>query len=588
MDPIIGFVLIILPIILALVLLVFLRKAADVTGVIVWFATIVIAIFAFQTDAIIAITASVAGIVKSFPISLMVLTSILMMTYMQETGALQRLIVFFKTLGGGSKPMQILMISFGLGLFLVGIGATPVSMLPPVMLALGFNPMVAVALPAIGYDPLTTFALLGVPAVVFTGEYSAWGATISLQEAGSVFAWFMPVVSLGIAISMLWIAGGRKLLFSRDGLILASICGLTAGLMAIVCNVIFPLTTLTNVFAGAAVLLVLFLFNKVRNKPIIDRSTLDEQDIEIEAGMSLSRASIPWVVLVILSLTTNMIPQVFQFLFHDLAFPVTIPEFSILGIAVLSTGYPLLLNTRVLWQAYTLMLIATIVSMPFLKTDRDVLKRTFTGFKKRAPRPVLAAAIFFAMAEVMNFSGWVVDGTGTWLNPTNLVNGLDPTNNMIFLLAGMTAGLGLLYPILAPFLGLLGGFISGSETSSIAMFTKYHVETSTAVGANSLVVAASSGIGGGLASVLSPAKIQNAAAVIDEIGIEGQVIRYGLVVALLMTWATAIMTMLQAFAITAVTLSIVGIMIALPVVAGLILFFKGRNSEETLASNDLE
>lgn len=576
MDPIIGFILIILPIILALVLLVFLRKAADVTGVIVWFATIVIAILAFQTDVIIAITASVAGIVKSFPISLMVLTSILMMTYMQETGALQRLIVFFKTLGGGSKPMQILMISFGLGLFLVGIGATPVSMLPPVMLALGFNPMVAVALPAIGYDPLTTFALLGVPAVVFTGEYSAWGATISLQEAGAVFAWFMPVVSLGIAISMLWIAGGRKLLLSRDGLIIASICGLTAGLMAIVCNVIFPLTTLTNVFAGAAVLLVLFLFNKVRNKPIIDRSTLDEKDHEIEAGMSLKRASIPWVVLVILSLATNMIPQVFQFLFHDLAFPVAIG------------AYPMVLNTRFLWQAYTLMLIATIVSMPFLKTDQDVLKRTFTVFKKRALRPVLAAAIFFAMAEVMNFSGWVVGGTGTWLNPTDLVNGLDPANNMIFLLASMTAGLGLLYPILAPFLGLLGGFISGSETSSIAMFTKYHVETSTAVGANSLVVAASSGIGGGLASVLSPAKIQNAAAVIDEIGIEGQVIRYGLVVALLMTWATAIMTMLQAFAITAVTLSIVAIMIALPVVAGLILFFKGRNSEETLASNDLE
>jgi len=76
--------------------------------------------------------------------------------------------------------------------------------------------------------------------------------------------------------------------------------------------------------------------------------------------------------------------------------------------------------------------------------------------------------------------------------------------------------------------------------------------------------------------------------VIDEIGIEGQVIRYGLVVALLMTWATAIMTMLQAFAITVVTLSIVGIMIALPIVIGLILFFKGRNSEEPLALNDLE
>ncbi|MHA2359802.1 MAG: L-lactate permease, partial [Candidatus Thorarchaeota archaeon] len=237
----------------------------------------------------------------------------------------------------------------------------------------------------------------------------------------------------------------------------------------------------------------------------------------------------------ILSLLTNMIPPIFQFLFVDLAFPVQIG------------AYPGVINTRFLWNAYTLMLISTLVSMPFLKTDRDVLKRTFTKFKKRAPRPVLAAAIFFAMAEVMNFSGWVVDSGGAWLNPTDLINGIDPTNNMIFLLASMTAGLGLLYPMLAPFMGLLGGFISGSETSAIAMFTKYHVETSNLIGANSIVVAASSGVGGGLASVLSPAKIQNAAAVIDEIGIEGQVIRYGLVVAVLMTLVTAILTLLWAF-----------------------------------------
>lgn len=552
---------------MAFVLLVYLRKSADITGVIVWLTTLAIAIFAFQTDAVIALTASAAGIVKSFPISIMIGTSILMMTFMQETGALQRLIVFFKTLGGGSRPMQILLISFGLGLFLVGIGATPTSMLPPVMLALGFNPMVAVALPSIGYDPLTTYALLGVPVLVFQGEYSAWGSIINIQEAGAVFAWFMPVVSLGIAISMLWIGGGRKLLFNREGLILASLCGLTAGLMALVCNVLLPLTTLTNVFAGAAVILILYLFNKARSKPMIDRSTLDEKDLEVEKGFSLTRASIPWVILVILSLATNLIEPIRVFLFETLAFPVTIG------------GYPRAIDTRFLWQAYTLMLIATLVSMPFLKTNREVLKRTAISFKRRALRPVLAAAIFFAMAEVLNFSGWVIDSTGVWLNPTNLANGLDPTNNMIFLLAGLTAGLGILYPIIAPFMGLLAGFISGSETSSIAMFTKYHVETSTAVGASAIVVAASNGIGGGLASILSPAKIQNAAAVIDEIGIEGQVIRYGAVVALLMTWATSIMTMLQAFPITPLTLFIVGVMIAVPVVIGIFMYFRGKNEE---------
>jgi lactate permease len=164
-------------------------------------------------------------------------------------------------------------------------------------------------------------------------------------------------------------------------------------------------------------------------------------------------------------------------------------------------------------------------------------------FLKRGPRPVLAAAIFFAMAEVMNFSGYTFSPVGVMTPP------LEATSNMIYLLATLTAGLGILYPLLAPFLGLLAGFISGSETSAIAMFTNYHYQasTSTLIAANPLVVSASNGIGGGLASVLSPAKIQNAAAVIDEIGIEGQVIRYGTVVALLMTLVTAIMTFIWAF-----------------------------------------
>lgn len=217
--------------------------------------------------------------------------------------------------------------------------------------------------------------------------------------------------------------------------------------------------------------------------------------------------------------------------------------------------------------------------MPFLKTDRAVLKRTLSKFKKRALRPVLAAAIFFAMAEVMNFSGWIIDSGGVWLNPTDLVNGIDPTNNMIFLLASVTAGLGLLYPLLAPFMGLLGGFISGSETSSIAMFTRYHVETSTLIGASAIHVAASSGIGGGLASVLSPAKIQNAAAVIDEIGIEGEVIRYGLVVAVLMTLVTALMTLLWAFPLSLLTLSVVaGIVIAVSFLGGIVYWVKRSTS----------
>ena len=66
--------------------------------------------------------------------------------------------MFIKTLKGSHPAWQILFLNFGFGCFLVAIGATPVSILPPIMLALGFPPVAAVALPAIGYDPLTTYA----------------------------------------------------------------------------------------------------------------------------------------------------------------------------------------------------------------------------------------------------------------------------------------------------------------------------------------------------------------------------------------------------------------------------------------------
>ena len=60
-------------------------------------------------------------------------------------------------------------------------------------------------------------------------------------------------------------------------------------------------------------------------------------------------------------------------------------------------------------------------------------------------------------------------------------------------------------------------------------------------------VAASSGIGGGLASVISPAKLQNASASIDRIGEEAGVLRVTFVVSLVITAICALLAMLWAF-----------------------------------------
>jgi lactate permease len=76
------------------------------------------------------------------------------------------------------------------------------------------------------------------------------------------------------------------------------------------------------------------------------------------------------------------------------------------------------------------------------------------------------------------------------------------------------------------------------------MLTALHLSTAEKVGAVGLVVAAASGIGAGLASVISPAKLQNAAASIDRIGEEGQVLRTTFVISLLITAVCAILALM--------------------------------------------
>ena len=125
---------------------------------------------------------------------------------------------------------------------------------------------------------------------------------------------------------------------------------------------------------------------------------------------------------------------------------------------------------------------------------------------------------------------------------------IDVNLNMIALLAkASSSAFGQFYPLVAPFLGLFGGFISGSETSAIAMLTKLHLSTAEEIGAIGLLIAAASGIGGGLASVISPAKLQNAAASIDRIGDESKVIRKTVIIAMIITAVCALMTMIWAF-----------------------------------------
>lgn len=505
------------PVIVLLLLLVLRRMAADVAGLSGWIVTVAVAWLYFRTPFLVALQASLAGIVASLPIALVVATSMLQVTVMLETGAIARVVALVKSVAPGDQVVQIMLINVGFGTLLTALGAVPVSILPPIMLALGYSSFAAIALPAIGYDALCTYALLGIPVVVFAGFVGQ-----PVDQVGGYFARFMPVISTCIALGMLWIVGRWRLVWR--GLVPTLIAGLTAGFTAIGMNRL-GMVTLTGIAAGLGVVLAMLAYLRLTGRPLLDRRALSQDDLAAERRLSLGAAASPWIILTVVSLLLNapFLPF-FDLTFRRLSMPLEIVP-----------GAPE--KVRLFWQAYFWILVTTLLALPFLRPTRAQLGASFRKWLKRAPRPVLAAAVFFAIAFVINHSGKGAD----WQLA-------DPSHNMIYVVAGASAAaFGRLYPLIAPFLGLLGGFVSGSETSAIAMLTALHLSTAERIGAAGVLIAAASGIGGGLASVISPAKLQNASASIDRIGEEAQVIRTTFVVALAITAVCALMTLLWAF-----------------------------------------
>jgi lactate permease len=453
-------------------------------------------------------------VVASLPITIMVATSLLQITIMKESGAIDRVVAFIKTIAPGNQVAQILILNIGFGTLLAALGATPVSILPPIMIALGYSSFVAIALPSLGYDALCTYALLGIPIVVFANFTG-----LTVPEVGGYFARFMPVISTCIAMAMLWLAGGWKLLWR--GFFPTILAGVTAGFIAILMNTM-GLVTLTGIAAGLGVILVMLVYLKLTGRTLISREEITDLDRTAEKKFSLAAAISPWLILTVLALLVNapFLPF-FELVFSRWSMPIEIIP-----------GSPE--KIRLFWQAYFWILVSTLAALPFLKVDRSVIKTSLKKWSKRAPRPMLASAVFFAIAYIINHSG--VNSNWELLNPAN---------NMVHIIADAASrAFGRFYPGVAPFLGLISGFISGSETSSIAMLTGIHLTTAEKIGSVGLLIAAASGIGGGLASVISPAKLQNAAASIDRIGEESQVIRVTFVISLIITAVAAVMTLI--------------------------------------------
>jgi lactate permease len=509
------FVLAILALIVVFVGIVEFRQSGARMAVVGLTVALVLAVGCFNTNPLVAAGAAVFGIFKSFGITISVLATMLMIFLMREVGALQKISAAVKA-AATTKEQQALFLGVGFGSFATSLGVVTPSLFPPLLVAMGFSPFAAIAISVLGYNATTSYALLSVPislpADIFKFDPLVFAYKVNI---------FLPVVSVLVSIAMLWVVGGRSSV--RKGLVPAIVTGLVIGFSCLIFGLLQVPVMLIGVLAGLVSMLVLYSLRNLTAKPTSAYESINR----VETLRALS----PWLILIALALVVS-IPQV--------------------------TSWLRLLDGPALWifdkpldfdafaQVYTWIFTATILSLPILKPTRQQLRKTVDLWLRRIWQPFVAYALFFGVAYVMAWSA--MDLANGKIVATIAFAAMN-MNNVVGLT--LAAVFGPMFVFVAPWLGLFGAVVGGSEASSNVMFFPIQHKAVegiglTDAGQNSsafMTIYGSHANGGGIGSAITPSKINNAAATIGaDAKLESDIMRSHVPLVLVITFIVGLLT----------------------------------------------
>lgn len=525
-----GLSLSLLPLVVIFLGIVLFKKSGSLVVIIALALTALLSWGYFKTDPIVVYGGIAYGILSSLGIALAVVFAMFMVFLMQVTGALKRISDAIHNITGTLEE-KALFVGMGFGSFVTALGLLTTTLFPPLLMAMGFSPVAAVAIACLGYDPLCSFALLSLP-VTLPAETAtkSFGIPVDPQVFAQNIAIFLPIISVGFAFAILWVIG--RIPAIKRSWVPALMSGLVISLsaLAIVYFNLLPLQ-LVGVVAGALSMLSLYLYSKAKAhlNPSLKTKPATATDGGSTQKISLLRALSPWIILIVLVSIVG-IPQVEKILTPMLGQLQVIPVFANVTV-----------NLKVMSQVYTWILIASIISIFTLGATKKQIKEAIGLMFKRAGGPFISFPLFFAIGYLMFYSGgMIVNGAFV---PGPIAN---PAYNMDAIIGIALAGIfGAYYGFVAPIPGFIGTVIGGNETASNIMFAKIqNVAVTNTIGADKFdLVYGSHAVAGGISSAITPAKVNNACATLGLTGpMESKVIKMNGLVAILMTLVTCVLT----------------------------------------------
>ncbi|KVP92169.1 L-lactate permease [Burkholderia ubonensis] len=540
-----------IPIIFFFVALAGLRLKGHVAAAITLLLSLGVAILAYRMPAPQALAAAGFGFAYGlWPIAWIIVAAVFLYRIVVKTGQFDVIRASVLSITDDQR-LQMLLIGFSFGAFLegaAGFGA-PVAITAALLVGLGFRPLHAAGLCLIANTAPVAFGAMGIPIIV-AGQVTG----IDAFHIGAMAGRQLPLLSLAVPFWLVFMMDGlRGVRQTWPAALVAG--GSFAITQYFTSNHLGP--ELPDITSSLVSLVALAAFLKVW-QPSSARQAARGAAGGMGAsgggaaalagfggfGSSTSREASPYTFaqtlrawspfLILTGVVTVWSLAPFKALFapHG-ALAATVLKFKVpaLDQLVVKTA-PIVATPKALDAVLKIdlvsavgsaILVTALISIVLLRMKpRDALV-TFGETLKELARPILSIGFVLAFAFVANYSG------------------------MSSTLALLLAGTGAAFPFFSPFLGWLGVFLTGSDTSSNALFCSLQQATAHQLGLPDTLAVAANTTGGVTAKMISPQSIAVACAATGLVGKEAELFRFTVRHSLLFAVIVGLITLVQAY-----------------------------------------
>jgi lactate permease len=499
---------------------------------------LIVALVVYSMPAGQALDAAVLGACFGlFPIMWIVWNAIWIYNMTDATGHFAVLRRSFASISDDQR-IQAVIIAFSFGALieaLAGFGA-PVAITAAMLMALGFKPIKAAAVALVANTAPVAFGAIATP-IITLSEVSS----LPKDDLGAMVGRQTPFLALIVPLILIAMVDGRRGI--RQTWPAAVVCGLAFAIGQFACSNYLSVE-ITDIVASllSAGALVLFLRVWQPDEPLggegrfgrpaiagaatadttHEAEVLRRSDDHRDSRRDVWLAYAPYVIIIAV-LSLAQVPPIKDAL-DGLTKEIDWPGLNVLN-AKGEEPAPSVFKLNWAITPGTLLLVSGLLTMLVLRISPARALRIYGKTLNQLKWATLTVATVLALAYVMNFSAQTLT-LGQWI-----------------------AGAGGVLAFLSAIIGWLGVAVTGSDTSSNALFGALQVQAAKEAGLDPTLLAAANSSGGVLGKMISPQNLAIGAAAVAMAGQEGELFRTVLKWSIVLVLLMCVLVLLQSTAI---------------------------------------